>query len=421
MRLLPVACVGVVLLASPQLPLKLPAIQLTALCGSGYGSGTTPAVDGVRLNTGPITGGTLVTLTGCGFTGTSSVKFGTANATPFSVDSDTSISVFSPAHATGTVDVSVTTPLGTSPAQTADQFTFVPVGHCGYAAATALPNSPQNVGTPVTVSVGATCTNASPYFMFWLAPPGTGVGAFRIVQPYSTSSTWNWDTSTFAPGTYTITVWALDAGSAVNGWDTYSTITFTLNNLCVTAGVAPDKASPQTRGVTVTLIANSSGCTNPEYEYWFKLPGGAYALARAYGGAVLAWDTHGAPTGTYQLIVWVREVGSSASYETYALISYALNPDCVGATVAPDKPSPQPGGTTVTFTAMPTGCMNPEYEYWFKLPSGSYALARGYDGAVLAWDTHGAPVGTYQIIVWVRDVGSSASYDTYALISYTIS
>ena len=201
------------------------------------------------------------------------------------------------------------------------------------------------------------------------------------------------------------------SGNAVRSFDMVSG--------CVTAGVSPDKASPQTRGVTITFTATSTGCAGPQYEYWFKLPSGSYALARAYGGATLAWDTHGAPIGTYQVIVWVRQTGSSASYETYALISYTLNSDCTAAGVTPDKASPQARGATVTFTAT-SGCNNPQYEYWFKLPSGSYVLTHAYDGATLAWNTTGAPAGTYQVIVWVRDVGESVSWDTYALISYTL-
>ena len=65
----------------------------------------------------------LVTITGSGFTGATAVDFGTTPATNLTVVSDTSITVDSPAG-TGTVDVTVTTPGGTSATSAADQFTL---------------------------------------------------------------------------------------------------------------------------------------------------------------------------------------------------------------------------------------------------------------------------------------------------------
>jgi hypothetical protein len=64
-----------------------------------------------------------VTITGTGFTGATAVKFGSTNATSFTVNSETSIIAVSP-KGKGTVDVMVTTPAGTTPTSPADQFTF---------------------------------------------------------------------------------------------------------------------------------------------------------------------------------------------------------------------------------------------------------------------------------------------------------
>ena len=68
-------------------------------------------------------GGTLVTITGTGFTGATAVDFGTTAATNLTVVNDTTITADSPAG-TGTVDVTVTTPAGTSATSPADQFTY---------------------------------------------------------------------------------------------------------------------------------------------------------------------------------------------------------------------------------------------------------------------------------------------------------
>ena len=82
---------------------------------------TQPAVSSVSPATGPT--GTQVTIGGIGFTGATAVSFGGAAATSFQVVSDGEITAVAP-PGSGTVDVTVTTPGGTSPTGGADQFTY---------------------------------------------------------------------------------------------------------------------------------------------------------------------------------------------------------------------------------------------------------------------------------------------------------
>ncbi len=84
-----------------------------------------PSVTGVSPSGGPSTGGTSVSITGAHFTGATAVRFGANNATSFSVNSPSSITAVAPAGVAGTVDVTVTTPAGTSPSAPADRFTYV--------------------------------------------------------------------------------------------------------------------------------------------------------------------------------------------------------------------------------------------------------------------------------------------------------
>src|SRR5262249_41317928 len=73
---------------------------------------------------GAAAGGDVVTISGVNFTGVTTVSFG-ADAALFTFNSDTQISATSPAG-TGTVDVTVVTPAGTSPTGAVDQFTYTP-------------------------------------------------------------------------------------------------------------------------------------------------------------------------------------------------------------------------------------------------------------------------------------------------------
>ncbi len=90
--------------------------------------GTTPAVTFISPDRGPSVGGTAVTVTGCNFTDTTSVMFGTKPAQRFLVNSDTSLTAVSP-PGRGTVDIAVIGPGGRSQATSATAFTY---GSSGY-------------------------------------------------------------------------------------------------------------------------------------------------------------------------------------------------------------------------------------------------------------------------------------------------
>ncbi len=84
----------------------------------------TPTVTSISPVAGPAAGGTLVAMTGTGFTGALLVGFGSTQASSISVLSDTSLVAVSPAG-TGNVNVTVVTPGGISTVAPAAQFGYV--------------------------------------------------------------------------------------------------------------------------------------------------------------------------------------------------------------------------------------------------------------------------------------------------------
>jgi len=85
-----------------------------------------PSISALSPQAGPVAGGTEVTINGEGFSEASAVSFGGVPARSFSVLSAGAISAIAPAHAAGTVDVSVTAPAGASAITEADRFTYAP-------------------------------------------------------------------------------------------------------------------------------------------------------------------------------------------------------------------------------------------------------------------------------------------------------
>jgi hypothetical protein len=117
--------------------------------------GYIPAITGISPASGPVTGGTTVTIAGAGFTGATSVHFGTATAA-MTVNSGFQITATSPpGAAVGSVDISVTTPTGTSAATAAGQFTYLPAV-TGVSPSTGLTTGGESVTITGTGFTGAT-------------------------------------------------------------------------------------------------------------------------------------------------------------------------------------------------------------------------------------------------------------------------
>lgn len=193
-----------------------------------YTSG--PTVTSISPKGGPVEGGTLVTITGSGFTGATSVTFGGTSVTP-TVVNDTSITATSPARSAGTVDVRVVTPIGTSANTAADDFVY---GGGPIITSISPSNGAQAGGNTVTITgtgfTGATSvtfgsssltpTVSSDTSLSVVAPAGTGTVDIRVVTPVGTSPNTAADNYTYGSTTTTFTLyfrWTLLVWNGANG------------------------------------------------------------------------------------------------------------------------------------------------------------------------------------------------------------
>ncbi|GGM62337.1 hypothetical protein GCM10007977_074890 [Dactylosporangium sucinum] len=170
----------------------------TATAANAYTYAAPPSVTSVSPTSGPAAGGTSVTITGSGLTGTTAVVFDGSPATSFTVNSGTSITAVTPAHAAGTVDLQVTGPGGTD---------VVIAAYVYVAAATATSmfptTGPDLGGTFVTITgtgfTGATAVtfggvNASSFVansdtqITAMTPPGSGTVPVTVTTPNGSPS-----------------------------------------------------------------------------------------------------------------------------------------------------------------------------------------------------------------------------------------
>jgi nicotinamide mononucleotide (NMN) deamidase PncC len=418
---LPPLGVAVLLLAALLAPVRPGSFNGILACYSyAYLCGV-PTVTSVTPNTGSTSGGSSVKITGTNFNNSGLVvHFGTATATGASIDSDTQITATSPAHAAGTVDVTVTTAAGTSATTSADQFTYATV--CNSVTISGAPPPSKPSGTQVVfTAVASGCPNAGPQFEFWMR--AASQPTWQLIQAFSTTNTFNWDSTGAAVGIVYFGIWVKDASSTTATFDANSNIAYTITSPCASASITPASATvTQGSGAHDIITGGAAGCANsgPLFEFWLRTSSTDWILIQAFSTtATFDWNTTGAPPGVVYFGVWVKDAKSkTATFDANASATVTVNPavcTTVNATALPTTVV-HGSGTHSTITAVASGCTNGTgqlYEFWLRTTSTDWVLVQAYSTtATFNWNSTGAPVTTVYIGVWAKDKNSStATFD----------
>ena len=291
-----------------------------------------------------------------------------------------------------------------------------------------ISGSPASVmaGTPVTFTAAASgCPN--PSYEFWMRPASQT--NWQLIQGYSASPTYQWNSTGAGAGIVYFGVHARDASSSA-AYDTVASIPYSVSTASCTSVTVSASPTSVTSGTHVTATATASGCTNsPRFEFWLRpATSSVWQMVQAYGaGNTYDWNSLGAAAGTVYLGVHVRDAGSSAAYDAVASTPVTVTtPSCASVTISASPNSvahSSSNGTHVTVTATATGCTNsPRYEFWIRPASSStwqmvqaYGTSSAYD-----WNTTGALPGTVYLGVHVRDASSTAAYDVVASTPVTV-
>jgi len=186
-------------------------------------NGIPSTISSVSPTSGPIAGGTSVTITGAGFTGATAVKFGSTNATSFAVNSSTQITAVSPAGSAGATDITITTPNGTSTTNINDKFTYV-------AAPTVITNAATSItsaGATLNGSINAKNASTTVTFEYGLTTSyGTIVTADQSPVTGGTATPVSKTITGLTAGTtYHYKVNGVNVGGTTNGTDlTFTTV-----------------------------------------------------------------------------------------------------------------------------------------------------------------------------------------------------
>ena len=212
-----------------------------------------PAVTGLSPAQGPVSGGTAVTITGTGFTGATAVWFGTNTSTNYTVNADTRITAVSPANPSGTVNVTVTTPGGTSALSAGDKFTYGVVPVIPTVTGISPVSGPTAGGTAVNIT-GTGFTGATNVTFGTTPAPSFTVNSATSIKATSPAH---------AVGLVNITVTTPGGTSLISTADRY---TFTLSPVTPTVtGISPTYGT--TAGGTEVIVTGTTftGATSVKF------------------------------------------------------------------------------------------------------------------------------------------------------------
>ncbi len=275
-----------------------------------------PVVTGLAPAGGLAEGGASVTITGSNFTGATAVRFGSADATVTTVDSQSQITATSPAG-TGTVYVTVTTPGGTSPTSADAQFTYLAV------TGVTPDGGPEAGGTSVTITGSG----------FAYGTAAVSFGSDTAVDETVDSESQITATSPGGSGTVPVTV-TTSAGTSADLPDAQ----FTYFPVPAVTGVVP--ASGLAAGGTSVTITGSdlTGATAVRF-------GSADATGTTVDSESQITVT--SPAGSGAVPVTVTTPGGTSADGPDAQFSYFPVPAVTGLVPAS---GPEAGGTIVTIT-----------------------------------------------------------------------
>ena len=343
------------------------------------GDQESPVVLGISPSSGPVRGGTTVTITGSGLTGATAVDFGSDAASSFVVNSDSQITATTPAGSEGTVDVTVTTAGVTSVASSAGEFLYVAppvvsrispssgsfsggrvvtitgsnligalaVDFGTYPASNFLVNSDsqitaispeEDLGTvdvTVTTAGGTSVTSVDDEFTYVVPPPLVS----RI-------SPWSGPVS----GDTTVTIIGSDlTGATAVDFGSDAASSFVVNGDSQITATSPDGSSG-TVDVTVTTVGGTSVTSSADHFTYVTLPTVSRVLPRS--GSVSG--------GTTVTITGSNLTGATAvDFDTYPATNFVVNSDSQITAVSPedsqggivDVTVTTAGGTSVTSSA----------------------------------------------------------------------
>ncbi|MBI3968024.1 MAG: PQQ-dependent sugar dehydrogenase, partial [Chloroflexi bacterium] len=323
------------------------------LSASGAAAPTAPVVANVSPRTGLPSGGANVTLSGARFTGATDVRFGTTSAT-FTVVNGTTISATTPAHVDGAVDVTVTTPAGTSRVSGVDLFTYrVPAPPT--VTAVSPTSGPATGGTAVTISGTSFLTVTQVSF------GGTPASTYTVQSGTELTAV----SPAHSVGAVDVRVTNSDGQSAITAADQF---TYTAVVSFALSGTVSGTGAEAISGATVTAVnqttaATTIATTGSNGAYSLTLLSGSYTVTVTASGYVAQTQTVNLSANTTRNVT-LTQLAPGSAYASAVLadqpLAYWRLDEASGTQAADLSGNAFHGAYSGTVTLNQSGALNTE-------------------------------------------------------------
>ena len=183
-----------------------------------------------------------------------------------------------------------------------------------------------------------------------------------------------------------------------------------------------DRPPPQPRTTTIKFTATATGGVAPYQYKWYIYNGLSWASPTGWTTASTFTWSPGDENPNYEIGVWVKSAGNAAdALESSAQMSFpttALPPPTVAPAPAPatkvssvaltPNVTTAVAGSTVLWTAVPSGGVAPQQYKWWVYDGAAWVAATGWTTSnTYAWVPK-AINPNYRVGVWVRSAGATA-------------
>jgi hypothetical protein len=277
--------------------------------------------------------------------------------------------------------------------------------------------APQARGTAVAFTALPT-GGVGPYQYKWLI---SDESTSTVAVDWTASNQFMW-TPTAANSKYVVSVWVRSAGNTADALEASTSMAFPIATPAPATTTAvtlvANRVAPQPPFTAITWTATPVGGVAPHEYKWLVSDGATTTVAANWSTTNSFVWTPSTANANYRVEVWARSAGNTAdAKEASASSAFAIA--TAPATVSPSTPvssvalsankaEPQPTGTAITWSAVPSGGTAPFVYKWFLFDGATWhVLVNWTSNASLAW-TPSAANANYRVRVWVKAAGNAA-------------
>jgi hypothetical protein len=273
---------------------------------------------------------------------------------------------------------------------------------------------PQPAGSTIVWTATPSDTTSPNVYKWFVSPDG---GTWNPVGSWTSSNQFSW-TPTAAGANYHVSAWVKRASNTADAAEASAERSFAIteavstpvSNVALTANLA----APQPAGTPIVWSAAASGGTGALVYKWFISPdGGTWNAVGSWNPSNQFTWTPTTAGANYRISAWVKRASNPAdAAEASANVPFAITEASRPVTdvvLSTNVAAPQMAGSTIIWTATPSGGTGALVYKWFVSPDG------GTWNPVGSWTSSNQFTWTpaiagndYRVSAWVKRASNTA-------------